>query len=57
MAVKLIIIVFGVWTLILFALWIYLGWLWVGFCCYRRSAARPPEVARDGTGRPLKERV
>jgi hypothetical protein len=57
MAVKLIIIVLGVLSLILLACVIYLGWLWVRFSCYRRSAWRAPEVARDGTGRPLKERV
>jgi hypothetical protein len=57
MAVKLILIVLGVLSLILFACVIYLGWLYLRLSCHKRSAARPPEVARDGTGRPLKERV
>jgi hypothetical protein len=44
----------GVWTLILFAFLIYLSWAYLEL---KRQQGRPPEVARNSTGRPLKERI
>jgi len=50
----LLVMLLGVWTLILFAFLIYLGWVYLEL--KRLGGWRPPEVPRDGAGRALKER-
>jgi hypothetical protein len=50
----LLVVIFGVWTLILFAFLIYLSWAYLEL---KKDKSQPPQVARDHTGRPLKERV
>ena len=49
------VLLLGMWTLILFAFLIYLGWIYLKL--KRLDRYRPPEVPRDGAGRPLKERA
>jgi hypothetical protein len=46
--------IFGGWTLILCAFLIYLSWALLEL---KKDKSHPPQVARDHTGRPLKERV
>jgi hypothetical protein len=50
----LLVATFGVWTLVLFAFLIYLSWAYLEL---KKDQSQPPQVARDHTGRPLKERV
>jgi hypothetical protein len=50
----LLVVIFGGWTLILFAFLIYLSWAYLEL---KKDKSSPPQVARDHTGRPLKERV
>lgn len=50
----LVVVTLGVWTVILFALFLYLALVYLE---PKKQRSRPPQVERDHTGRPLKERV
>jgi hypothetical protein len=44
----------GVWALILCAFLVYFFWAYLEL---KKDWNQPPQVARDGSGRPLKERL
>jgi hypothetical protein len=50
-------VILGALSIVIAALVLYLGWLSYQLCKAAKSTLRPPKVARDGNGRPLKERL
>lgn len=54
---RILAIVLGVALLVVTAVLIYICWLWIKLHRELRRFYGPPEVTRDGNGKPIRERL